>query len=104
MKFWKWIVLMLCCGMIGVCGKYLYDYFAQSVENKDAYEDIINIGFPNNTDDQNKDDPEDETEQEIDISDFAHNSLLAINSDCIGWVRIDGTDIDYPIVQAADNR
>ena len=36
MKFWKWIVLMLCCGMIGVCGKYLYDYFAQSVENKDA--------------------------------------------------------------------
>ena len=36
MKTWKLIVLMLCCSMIGVCGKYLYDYFAQSAENKEA--------------------------------------------------------------------
>ena len=33
MKTWKLIVLMLCCSMIGVCGKYLYDYIAQSTEN-----------------------------------------------------------------------
>lgn len=33
-------MLMLCCSMIGVCGKYLYDYFAQSTENKNAYADI----------------------------------------------------------------
>ena len=33
MKTWKLIVLMLCCSMIGVCGKYLYDYIAQSAEN-----------------------------------------------------------------------
>lgn len=26
-KSWKLIVLMFCYGMIGVCGKHLYDYF-----------------------------------------------------------------------------
>ncbi|MGG0717086.1 class B sortase [Robertmurraya massiliosenegalensis] len=29
--------------------------------------------------------------------------LLAINSDIIGWIKIDGTNIDYPILQAKDN-
>ena len=103
MKTWKLIVLMLCCSMIGVCGKYLYDYFAQSVENKEAYTDIIDIGFPDDADNQDVDIPADETEKETEVSDFDYDSLLAINSDCVGWIRIDGTDIDYPVVQAADN-
>ncbi|MGN0416688.1 hypothetical protein [Anaerostipes faecalis] len=42
-KTWKMIVLILCCSMISVCGKYLYDYFVQCAENKDAYADIIDI-------------------------------------------------------------
>lgn len=29
--------------------------------------------------------------------------LLAVNEDVVGWVTIDGTPIDYPIVQAQDN-
>ena len=29
--------------------------------------------------------------------------LSSINPDYIGWTRIDGTDIDYPIVQGQDN-
>lgn len=84
MKTWKLIVLMLCCSMIGVCGKYLYDYFAQSAENKNAYADIVDIGFSDSTDNQDEDDPENETEQEMEASDFNYDSLLAINSDCIG--------------------
>ena len=78
-------MLMLCCSMIGVCGKYLYDYFAQSTENKNAYADIIDIDFSDSTDNQYEDDPENETEQEMEASDFNYDSLLAINSDCVGW-------------------
>ena len=103
MKTWKLFALILSCSMIGVCGKYLYDYFAQSAENRSAYADIIDIGFSDSTGDQDEDIPDDETEQEAESSDFDCDFLLAINSDCIGWIRIDGTDIDYPVVQAADN-
>lgn len=31
------------------------------------------------------------------------NALKEINEDVIGWIRIENTDIDYPIVQAKDN-
>ena len=30
-------------------------------------------------------------------------ALLAINPDYIGWIRIDGTGIDYPVVQGKNN-
>lgn len=31
------------------------------------------------------------------------NQLLAINSEVVGWIRIEDTNIDYPMVQAEDN-
>ena len=31
------------------------------------------------------------------VVDFA--ALESINSDCVAWIRIDGTEIDYPVVQ-----
>lgn len=109
MNKWKLLVLMLCCAMMGVCGKYLFDYFQESHSNKQAYEAITDIGFPDKDPDQDAMDDENQTETELQTEadakndNFDYDSLLAINSDCIGWIRIDGTDIDYPIVQAADN-
>lgn len=35
------------------------------------------------------------------VVDFA--ALESINSDCVAWIRIDGTAIDYPVVQGNDN-
>lgn len=31
------------------------------------------------------------------------NQLLAINPETIGWVKIDGTNVDYPVTQHSDN-
>lgn len=31
------------------------------------------------------------------------NKLLTMNSDTIGWIKIKGTNINYPVVQAKDN-
>lgn len=35
------------------------------------------------------------------VVDFA--ALENINSDCVAWIRIDETEIDYPVVQGHDN-
>ncbi|MBU5668698.1 class B sortase [Peptoniphilus sp. MSJ-1] len=44
---------------------------------------------------------------EVKIEDnSANKKLIALNkeyNDIIGWIKIDGTDIDFPIVQAKDN-
>lgn len=39
----------------------------------------------------------------IEIDDFDYRVLLDENSDCIGWLKIDGTDISYLVVQGKDN-
>jgi len=32
-----------------------------------------------------------------------YEQLLEINSDIVGWISIDNTEIDYPVVQSSDN-
>lgn len=39
----------------------------------------------------------------VDEDDAGLNELLAINPDVRGWLTIDGTHVDYPIVQAEDD-
>ncbi len=43
------------------------------------------------------------TEDNDTENDNGVESLIAKNPDCIGWLRINGTKIDYPIMQTKDN-
>lgn len=36
-------------------------------------------------------------------SEVSFDELRAVNPDVIGWITLDGTAVDYPIVQASDN-
>lgn len=45
---------------------------------------------------------EESTDENVD-SDSGINDLINKNSDCIGWLRISGTMIDYPIMQTKDD-
>ena len=87
-----------------ICGKYLLDYWQDSYDNRQNYRQVEEIAFPE------KDTEEDRTESnadnsmtEIKIDDFDYQALLDENADCIGWLKIDGIDISYPVVQGEDN-
>ena len=101
MKKWRYVLLVLCTAVISISGTYLMTYFMRSEENKQKYEDISEIGFPATEADHEEENDQQGVKQSED--DFDYQSLVAINSDCVGWIQIPGTDINYPVVQAADN-
>ena len=46
-----------------------------------------------------QDDPQYEAMREIDLA-----ALREVNPDVVGWIRIPGTEIDYPLMQGEDNQ
>ena len=44
-----------------------------------------------------------DTEERPEIGNDPLAELKAVNDEAVGWLTIDGTNIDYPIVQTADN-
>lgn len=89
-----------------ICGKYLLDYWRDSYDNRQNYRQMEEIAFPEK-DTEDDDTEEDNTESNEDnpmtVDDFGYQALLDENADCIGWLKIDGTDISYPVVQGKDN-
>lgn len=46
---------------------------------------------------------ESKEKEEISKLELDFNKLKSINNDTVAWIRVSGTDIDYPIVQSTDN-
>ncbi|MBN1622992.1 MAG: class B sortase [Clostridia bacterium] len=47
--------------------------------------------------------PDNITGYVIDLRKNPNSELLAINSDFVGWVKVEGTNVDYPVVKHSDN-
>ena len=70
-----------------ICGKFLLDYWKDSYDNRQNYQQVEEIAFPEkDTEDEKSESNEDNTKTEID--DFDYQALLDENSDCIGWLRL----------------
>ena len=46
----------------------------------------------------------DNTPEEIQITNYEVASLLTINKDTVGWLKVNETNVNYPVVQAKDNK
>ena len=83
-------------GVFGIAGltsiAFLLMYAAQSKQQAHLYSNLAAVRKQN-------------TQQEIasqsSVQPTSRNLYLE-NSDMVGWIRIDGTDIDYPVVQRVD--
>ena len=89
------LILSIC----GVCisGYKLYSIFSEYHSGTQTYEELekqIKIKKEEKT--------EEKTEEEITL-DINFENLKKINSNCIGWIYIPNTRINYPIVQSTDN-
>ena len=116
----KWIynaLIVLFAGVLAVSAFFLISYFWESYRQERRYEDLAQLAQvpPRPTVEQEEDVPptaatepalvtvvNPATGQTLQVlPDFAQ--LYTLNSDLVGWIKIPGTDIDYPVMQTPDS-
>lgn len=82
--------------VIAVTSYYIYVWISDNKNTDKILQDIFN-----NTNISSEDINVNEVETSLLNIDF--DNLISINSDTIGWIKVWGTDINYPVVQTNDN-
>ncbi|KYG29336.1 class B sortase [Alkalihalobacillus trypoxylicola] len=94
----KWVIqkgMTVLCALVFVFSfYYLSDIFFDYYQNRQVLADIQEVYEPR---DHDKDFNNNENLRK------SFDPLLAINKDIVGWISIDNTRIDYPILQSNDN-
>ena len=91
---------LFCLAGAIICGVQLYREWMPRYQAESLYEQIRMTAFRKTQGDQEKEGSAAERSRQ-NTPDF--NALTAKNPDIKGWIYAPGTDIDYPIVQTADN-
>lgn len=89
-KILKVIFLILLIGVMLISSYYFYKNLKEDKKQEDIFEEIKDIAETNIDNEKIKD-------NEIDIS-----KLYEINNDIVGWIKIDDTKINYPVMQTKD--
>lgn len=79
-------VIVLLFGIFICSGIYIIDYFSRSSKESKQYTEL-----KNQITEKTKETPVNQ-----------YQSLYDINNDLVGWLTIDNTKIDYPVVQSAE--
>jgi len=88
-KFINIIFMILLMGILLVSSFFLYKNNKEDKKQEEIFEELTTIAENENN--------EESQEDEIDIQ-----KLYEQNPDIIGWIRIDNTNIDYPVMQTKD--
>lgn len=90
----KICALIIFAIVASVFGYILYNNYQSEVEVNSIMKEINGI----KNDQENN---EDDDANKIIIN--SYDKLLEVNSDMVGWITVNGTKIDYPIVKTTDN-
>jgi len=93
-------ITILCLGVFFYAAYGLIDIAIEYYQNRQVLNDTQEMFYSGVSTDENAQNREKGGSKEI-RPEF--NELLEGNSDVAGWITIEGTKIDYPILQAEDN-
>lgn len=94
------VILMLLIVIFAISSYFLIKEIAENKKENDIYEDLQEI-VQKQENSTNENDYTDITSKETNNT-YNLDNIAKINSDVIGWITIDGTNIDYPIMQNGD--
>lgn len=89
------IMVILLMSLILISSFQLYKIFKEYKKEKDIFENLTLIVNKSNNEEKNEEKAN--SENQINIEE-----LYSINKDIVGWIRIENTNIDYPVMQTID--
>lgn len=101
------IIIIIIIAISGICVYlFLNEVFNAQIEIQE-YDDLAELYTSVDYDNSNNSDSDNNfTKLDIyppNLIDIDFNSLLNVNKDTVGWIKIPNTIIDYPVVQTTDN-
>ena len=102
MKLWVrvllYVILFSALAAAAVAGYRLYRGMREGQQSRSAYEHVRTIASASPSEEPSGGREETGASAEPDF-----NALAEVNPDIAGWLKLEGTVIDYPIVQGTDN-
>ncbi|MBU5467574.1 class B sortase [Virgibacillus sp. MSJ-26] len=100
-KMFSKLVTIICIGVFAFAAHGLFDIFMDYYQNRKMMSNVQDTFY-------NAVSAEEGTQQEGDDGSKTirpgFEELLKHNPDVVGWITIDGTQIDYPILQSSNNQ
>ena len=97
------IILLLLIVILAISSFFIIKEFAENKKEIDIYDDLQEIVIEENTDiDTTNVDTEIEKSEGESSNKYNLENIAKINSDVVGWIKIENTNIDYPVMQNGD--
>lgn len=90
-RIWINLVLILCIGVMAFCGYQIYSIFSERSKGKELNAQLVHYM-------QYTPQAADGPRLEVDFE-----GLQKINPDICAWIYLQGSEINYPVVQGSDN-
>ena len=97
------IILLLLIVILAISSFFIIKEFAENKKETDIYDKLQEIVIEENTDIDTKNvDTEIEKSEGKSSNKYNLENIAKINSDVVGWIKIENTNIDYPVMQNGD--
>lgn len=97
------IILLLLIVILVISSFFIIKEFAENKKETDIYDELQEIVIEENTDiDTTNIDTEIEKSEGESSNKYNLENIAKINSDIVGWIKIENTNIDYPVMQNGD--
>src|SRR5699024_5176314 len=99
-KIFSRVLTVLCLGLFLYAGYSLFEIGMDYYENRQVMGDIQETFYQATSDNQENSNHGNDGLKSVRTG---FEPLLEMNQDIVGWITIDDTQIDYPILQSEDN-
>ncbi len=105
-------IIILSLGLLVICAYKIYHWFNDNKKiediSQDISEDTAQEKKANEENTTNINPPENKSDDywdyiKMDMLSVDFNELKKKNPDTVGWIKVNGTNINYPVVQTKDN-